>query len=253
MSKKKDERQFKIRQLIMEKQAIKIADLSRILMVTPETIRKDLLNLEKAKIIQRQHGYAIWLQEPNEMPISLRNQEYIDEKKQIMKKACSFIKDGMMVYLDAGSTCQAGIPFLQSVQNITIVTNSIFVAYKCSLLNMHVLLIGGNISNNAYRSYGSLATETIDYIHIDVAILGSKGFENSTGFTSYENEYILKRHVMQQSELLIVVADQHKFHVTAEYPYCKFKEIDVFITNQTDDKELQVVKEIPHIIKVAEE
>lgn len=253
MSKKKDERQFKIRQLLAEKQKIKINDLSKILNVTAETIRKDILDLEQRKIVKRQHGYAIWLQEPNEMPVSLRNQEYIDEKKQIMKKACTYIKEGMMVYLDAGSTCQAGINLLSTISDITIVTNSIFVAYKCSLLNMKVILIGGNISNNAYRSYGSLATETIDYIHIDVAIFGSKGFENSTGFTSYENEYILKRHVMQQSELLIVVADKHKFHTAAEYPYCKFKEIDVFITNQTSDKELQIVKEIPHIIKVAEE
>lgn len=253
MSKKKDERQFKIRQLIMDKQKVKITDLSRILNVTPETIRKDLLQLENTKIIKRQHGFAIWLQEPNEMPVSLRNQEYIDEKQQIMKKACTYIKEGMMVYLDAGSTCQAGIHMLSTIPNITIVTNSIFVAYKCSLLNMKIILIGGNISNSAYRSYGSLATETIDYIHIDVAILGSKGFEKSTGFTSYENEYILKRHVMQQSECLIVVADKHKFHKAAEYPYCKFKEIDIFITSQIEDKELQIVKEIPNIIKVAEE
>lgn len=58
-----------------------------------------------------------------------------------MKKACTFIKEGMVVYLDAGSTCLAGIPFLQSIHNITIVTNSIFVAYKCAKLNMHVILL----------------------------------------------------------------------------------------------------------------
>lgn len=253
MSRKKDARQFKIRQLLQEEHQIKIADLADFFHISTETIRKDITELEDSKIVRKEHGSVILLEEPNEMPISLRNQEYIDEKKQIMKKACSFIKEGMMVYLDAGSTCQAGIPFLQEIQNITIVTNSIFVAYKCSRLNMHVLLIGGNISNNAYRSYGSLASQTIDYIHIDVAILGSKGFENSVGFTSYENEYLLKRHVMQQSEKIIVVADEHKFHAKSEYPYCKFREIDVFITNQTQEKELQVVKEIPHIIKVAEE
>ena len=123
------------------------------------------------------------------MPISLRNQEYIEEKKQIMKKACTFIKEGMIVYLDAGSTCQAGIPFLQSIQNITIVTNSIFIAYKCARLNMHVILIGGNISNNAYRSYGDHARDYIAENDIAVAILGTKGFKDNDGFTTYENEY----------------------------------------------------------------
>lgn len=249
MSQKKDERQFKIRQILQEKQKIKMSDLVREFNVSVETIRKDILTLENSKILKREKGYITLLEAPNEMPISLRNQEHMKEKRAIMKKACSYIKEGMIVYLDAGSTCQAGIVYLQNIKNITIVTNSIFVAYKCSLLNMHILLIGGDISNNAYRSYGNLATETIDYIHIDLAILGTKGFQGTHSFTSYENEYILKRHVLQQSEKIIVVADRHKFHNPAEYPYCKFREVDVFITNPLTANEHQKIQEIQEIIE----
>lgn len=249
MSKKKDERQFKIRQLLQERPKIKISDLADYFQTSSETIRKDIIELEDSKIIKKEHGYALLLEEPDEMPISLRNQEYIDEKRQIMKKACTFIKEGMVVYLDAGSTCQAGIPFLQSIQNITIVTNSIFVAYKCARLDMHVILIGGNISNNAYRSYGSLASETIDYIHIDVAILGTKGIKDNDGFTTYENEYGLKRHIIQQSEKIIVVADQSKFNTQPEYTYCKFKEVDIFISNVLTKEEKSQTQVIPEIIE----
>ena len=244
MSKKKDERQFKIRQLLQEHPKIKISDLSDYFQTSSETIRKDIIELEDSKIIKKEHGYALLLEEPDEMPISLRNQEYIEEKKQIMRQTCTFIKEGMVVYLDAGSTCQAGIPFLQSIHNITIVTNSIFVAYKCAKLNMHVILIGGNISNNAYRSYGNFASETIDYIHIDVAILGTKGFKDNNGFTTYENEYELKRHILQQSEKIIVVTDKNKFNTQPEYTYCKFKEVDVFISNTlTKEEKTAIMKE----------
>lgn len=253
MSKNKSERQFKIRQLLQEKEKIKITDLVTYFSVTSETIRKDLLELEASKILKKEHGYISILERADEMPISLRNQEYIDEKRAIMKQACTFVKEGMMVYLDAGSTCQAGIVYLSNIPNITIVTNSIFVAYKCSILNMKVILIGGTISNNAYRSYGDLATRTMDYIHIDIAILGSKGFKNHIGFTSYKNEYLLKRHIMQQSECLIVVADQHKFYTMEEYPYCSFKEIDILVTNQQNKDNLNLVKDISNIVKVAEE
>ena len=115
MSKKKDERQFKIRQLLQEHPKIKISDLSDYFQTSSETIRKDIIELEDSKIIKKEHGYVLLLEEPDEMPISLRNQEYIEEKKQIMKQTCTFIKEGMVVYLDAGSTCQAGIPFLHPV------------------------------------------------------------------------------------------------------------------------------------------
>ena len=249
MSKKKDERQFKIRQLIQDQHKIKISDLATHFQASGETIRKDIIELEDSKIIKKEHGYALLLEEPDEMPISLRNQEYIEEKKQIMKQACTFIKEGMVIYLDAGSTCLAGIPFLQSIHNITIVTNSIFVAYKCARLDMHVILIGGNISNNAYRSYGNFASETIDYIHIDVAILGTKGFKDNNGFTTYENEYELKRHILQQSEKIIVVTDKNKFNAQPEYTYCKFKEVDVFISNKLTKEEKSQIQVIPKIIE----
>ena len=73
MSKKKDERHPKI----------KISDLSDYFQTSSETIRKDIIELEDSKIIKKEHGYALLLEEPDEMPISLRNQEYIEEKKQL--------------------------------------------------------------------------------------------------------------------------------------------------------------------------
>ena len=78
MSKRKDERQFKVRQLLQEHPKIKISDLSDYFQISSETIRKDIIELENSKIIKKEHGYALLLEEPDEMPISLRNQEYID-------------------------------------------------------------------------------------------------------------------------------------------------------------------------------
>ena len=42
MSKKKEERQLQIRQILEEKEKIKVAELAKLLSVTPETLRKDL-------------------------------------------------------------------------------------------------------------------------------------------------------------------------------------------------------------------
>ena len=83
MSKKKDERQFKIRQLIQDQHKIKISDLATHFKTSGETIRKDIIELENSKIIKKEHGYALLLEEPDEMPISLRNQEYIEEKEYL--------------------------------------------------------------------------------------------------------------------------------------------------------------------------
>ena len=47
MSKKKDERQFKIRNLLQEHPRIKISDLADYFQTSSETIRKDIIELKK--------------------------------------------------------------------------------------------------------------------------------------------------------------------------------------------------------------
>lgn len=49
MSKKKEERQLQIRQILEEKEKIKVAELAKLLSVTPETLRKDLDELQERK------------------------------------------------------------------------------------------------------------------------------------------------------------------------------------------------------------
>ena len=58
MSKKKEERQLQIRQILEGKEKIKVAELAKLLSVTPETLRKDLDELQERKILIREHGYA---------------------------------------------------------------------------------------------------------------------------------------------------------------------------------------------------
>ena len=66
---------------------------------------------------------------------------------------------------------------------------------------------------------------------------------------TYENEYELKRHILQQSEKIIVVADKNKFNAHPEYTYCKFKEVDVFISNKLTKEEKSQIQVIPKIIE----
>ena len=56
MSKKKEERQLQIRQILEEKEKIKVTELAKLLSITPETLRKDLSELQERKILVREHG-----------------------------------------------------------------------------------------------------------------------------------------------------------------------------------------------------
>ena len=122
-------------------------------------------------------------------------------KKIVALEAFSRIENGMTVYLDSGSTILTAISALRNKSDITIVTNSILVAYECANMNLNIIMAGGLLFNIGKRTYGHFATEIIDHLNIDLAIMGTDAFtEKSHGFTTISaDELGFKRHVMNQS------------------------------------------------------
>ena len=104
MSKKKEERQLQIRQILEKKEKIKVAELAKLLSVTPETLRKDLDELQERKILIREHGYAKIQSSSVETFVELKAQKNKEMKKIVALEAFSRIENGMIVYLDSGST-----------------------------------------------------------------------------------------------------------------------------------------------------
>ena len=130
MSKKKEERQLQIRQILEEKEKLKVKELAKLLSVTPETLRKDLDELQERKILVREHGYAKIQSSSVETFVELKAQENREMKKVVALEAFTRIENGMTVYLDSGSTILTAISALKNKNDITIVTNSILVAHS---------------------------------------------------------------------------------------------------------------------------
>lgn len=221
MSKKKDARQVKIRNILMEKGQYRVKDLAAILHVTPETLRKDLDELEEQGIVVRSHGFARVNKLRQELPISVRNQENTDIKKRLTYRAIEEIQDGNIVYLDAGSTLLQGIDALRQKKDLTIITNS-------------------------------LPRKMLDSIYIDIALFGSDGLLNASGFTVYSMEEVgTRRHVINQTKKVVMVSDNTKFSMTGHYSFCSFREVDVFITDRLTEKQHQQVQMCKKIVQIA--
>ena len=156
MSKKKDARQVEIRNILNDNGNCRVKELAEQLQVTPETLRKDLDELEEKGIVIRSHGFVRVIKQKKELPISIRNQENVDIKRRIMYRAIEEIHDGDIVYLDAGSTLLQGIDVLQKKKDLTIITNSLPMALKCNEMNFEVILVGGKLQKNGLHTEGFL-------------------------------------------------------------------------------------------------
>ncbi len=251
MSRKKEIRLEKIREILIEREKIRNIDLAKELGITVETLRHDLDYLEEQNIIIKEHGSSRINLSLKELPLMMRHIENTDDKRRIAYRAFQEIQNGQIIFLGAGSTVLSGIESLKYRKEITIVTNSLPVAMETAKLNHKVILIGGMIINSAYSTYGSDGIDMLKRIHMDLMITGSAGIEGSNGFTTNKFEEVgLRRQVLAQSRRSIVVCDNRKFHQKSAYTDLFFKEADLLITNQLTMEMQEVVKEIPKIIQV---
>ena len=102
MAKKKEVRQNQIYQLLVDNGRMRIKDLADQLHVTTETLRTDLVDLEKQRRVVREHGYAHSLSELEESPLQWREKENETDRKAVGIRAMHLVEDNQVIFLDSG-------------------------------------------------------------------------------------------------------------------------------------------------------
>jgi DeoR/GlpR family transcriptional regulator of sugar metabolism len=251
MGTRRDERLNRIRQLLDEKEKMRTSEIARMLNVTPETIRHDLNTLEDMNLVRREHGWVTRVSSLVELPILERGKENTEDKRRASWRAMQEISDGMVVFLDSGSTVLAGLPFLTGRKDVTIVTNSIPLAYQGGRLNLNLVLCGGTLMNIGLRTVGADPVQMIAHFNFDLAVLGTDGIFHSSGFTTLDySEVPIKNYLAIHAARSIVVADASKFNKKASCSFCTYHEIDTLITNPLTEEQRTQVKDVPHVIEI---
>jgi len=172
--------------LAANKSSIKISSLSKMLDVSRVTLSKDLDILEKRGIIQRKHGYAC-LDDADDASKRLAYNHSI--KRRIAKAATQIVEDGETIMLESGSCCALFAEELALARkNVTIITNSIFIAnYICRLQNIKIILLGGYFQPDSQVLVGAITTNSCKSFFIDKFFIGTDGFVSRQGFTGRDH------------------------------------------------------------------
>lgn len=251
MKKKKEQRLIHLRSILQDQGKVRTSDLAAMLAVTPETMRSDLDLLESQGLIVREHGFARLSLKDKETPLEWRISENREEKVRITNRALEEIKDGDIVFIDAGTTLLSALGNLASLRDLTIIVNSLPAAEACLKMGFRCIFIGGEMLRNGQHTYGYFAEEMVDHICIDVSILGSTGIEGADGFCVYSMKEVgIRRHLIRQSRKLVIIMDEHKISQQGYYRFCTFREADLLITNKLSPEQKERLAEVRHIIEV---
>lgn len=252
MQKQSEARRQRIEEMLLEREKESVLNLARDLNVTPETIRKDLDYLERKGFLTRSHGYAtIRTSSSDEIPMEFRMQESQDIKKKLSGATFPYIKDNMVIYFPAGSTCLHLARLLTLRKNLTIYTNSIDVVTLLSPTNHHVVLFGGDYSSVGRRTAGLPAIEAMQGIHYDLAISGTCGNLGCDGpaSTTYDDGQI-ENYAIKHARMNILVTEKAKFTQPGIYQWAKYSDFDILITEKLDEKFKETIHVRKEIIEI---
>lgn len=200
-----------ILQRLSEQKVVKLKELVELTASSESTIRRDLTDLEAEGYLERVHGGATLIAKQEEEPtFEEKRDRYVDEKVAIARKAATLIEDGMSIYLDAGTTTQAMIPYLKGRQ-IVVVTNSLPIANELFDLDLKTFVIGGELKRSTQALVGYNARESMMNYRVDIAFLGMNGIDPDAGYTTPDpEEALVKKTAIELAQSTYVLADESK-------------------------------------------
>lgn len=233
MSKKSELRQQKIYEQLLMNETVRVNELADRYEVSMETIRKDLNDMEEQGLLVKIHGGAELLQKSSEVSVDYKINTNTAAKQKIAYKALSFIEDHSVIFLDPGSTTLALARLLPLKKDLIVVTNSIRIASIICEQKHELLFLGGKIQKKAKAASGSFAINHLDTLHMDAAFMGTDGFKDSHGPTTYSFEEVsVKQHALLHSDHKYLLADASKFESQGTYMFASFSEFDALITDK---------------------
>ncbi|WP_298646054.1 DeoR/GlpR family DNA-binding transcription regulator, partial [uncultured Proteiniphilum sp.] len=165
-------------------------DLSAMLNVSEDTIRRDLKELAEEDRIIKVHGGAI--SKSLVRPFIADNNIYAhEEKKKIASKALSLIQNNMTLLFEGGTTILELASQLPKKINLTIFTVSPQVAITLSNFeNINVYTIGGKLNKNANIHTGASVINDISNMKCDICFMGVNAVSIENGFTDIDWETV---------------------------------------------------------------
>jgi DeoR/GlpR family transcriptional regulator of sugar metabolism len=232
-----------ILELVAAHGRMRVRDLAAMVGVTEPTIRKDVADLDRARLLRRTHGGVIAIQPSYEPAVTERAETNAAGKEAIARACLTEIVDGDAIFLDSGTTTAAIARALRDVParvdgihvpvNVNVLTNAVDVATTLAdAPSVRHTVLGGVYRPLGGCFVGALATSNIEQFSLNTAFIGVSGV-NEVGLTVADlAEAQVKQAVMNHARRVIVPMDHTKVGASDFVKICDLDRIDAVITDQ---------------------
>lgn len=196
------------------------------------TVRRDLITMDENGLLTKVHGGAIARRpsvSTHDEDVRNRKTMNAEQKNAIAKYAASLIRPDDFVYLDAGTSTEAMIPFIKETQAV-FVTNAISHAKLLAEKGCRVYLLGGEFNPRQRRSSGRKPWRCFPSITLP-RILGNQRNQRQQGYSTPEiKEAMVKKYSMKNCKRCYILADASKFDQLSSVKFADFEQATILTT-----------------------
>lgn len=246
--KKNNERIAKIYQYLESHKSAAVVELAEYFHVSEATIRRDMLMMEEQGMLIRHYGEVkiadSQVKEPSLSVRSLYNKEI---KKKLAVFAASLIKEGDVVYIDAGTTTPLIAEVIRT-KNILVVTQSISVFEILMNSETRCFVNSGYLKKTTGLIIGTETIEQVKKMKFNIAFLGGNSIHSVFGFSASDDmEAALKSAVLKNSEITYVVADSSKANKLTVPKFANLDECNLITDKLVDGLDYSKIKTVYYL------
>ena len=236
---------------LKEKGAVTVTELSERLGISESTVRRDLQSLDARGLLRKVHGGATALEVQSfhsaEEDVSTKSAQNVAQKEKIARYAASLIDNDAFVYLDAGTTTEKMIDYIDAGTRAAFVTNGIAHAKKLIQKGLRAYIIGGQLKLSTEAVIGAVAVNNLKQYNFTKCFMGTNGITVAQGFTTPDTEEgLLKAEAVNRSYITYVLADASKFNKVFSVTFAPIDKACI-LTDRLENGEYQkhtVIKEV---------
>ena len=202
------------------------------------TIRRDLVELERAGVLSRTRGGAVAAQgasgthaEQEEPAFEIRLRHNLHAKHSIATRAIEEIVGRSVIALDVGTTTYVLAQKLAERGVGKFFTSSLRVAMLLGAGGRDVYVPGGQVRGEEMSICGAATLEQFEHFWFDIAFIGVSGLTADGMFDYSLEDSELKRVYLRRSTKKVLLCDSSKFQRMSLVRIADFSHIDLLITD----------------------
>jgi DeoR/GlpR family transcriptional regulator of sugar metabolism len=232
----KEERQKMIMREINLHNKVLSTDLSALLNVSDDTVRRDLKEMVAEGMILKVHGGA--MSKSFVAPFNSQNEVYaVEAKRQIAAKTLKLLRNDMVILTEGGTTILELAKLIPENLRATFFTISPQVAITLSEhSNLNVITIGGKLNKNANLHVGASVINQLAELQVDLCLLGANAFSVAEGLTDLDWEVVqVKKAIIRSAKKVALLIIAEKLNTAQRIRICPVNQVGYLVTEMAPE------------------